>query len=90
MAICGTVAYPPLPPEEEKVLSLQKNKNLNDNVMQFVSMQYQIHVFPLFFADESTETTHTQTPMGIKKSPLNVFGWVANGCNSPLLRPTAQ
>lgn len=37
--------------------------------------------------DESTEMVRTRAPIAqtTKKSPLNVFGWEANGCNSPLL-----
>lgn len=59
MAICGAVAYSPLPAEEEKVF-------IKQNVWYLLSFSSKLKLnFLLFLIDESTEPAVTQTPMGI-------------------------
>lgn len=90
LAICGTVAYSPLPAEEEKVFSYSKTSTY---LLSF-SCNTLFNLIFSFLIDESTKPAVIQTSMGIddkeESSKCLWFGLLmAVTPTPPLLRPAA-
>lgn len=68
MAICGAVAYPSIPAEEEKVsLNRKIQTRLKFNIVSVALHNLRMAFFS-FLIDESTEPAYIQTPLGIDEN----------------------